>query len=47
MKFPKAEKLMSGDEDTKTYAWEKNCRYKYEIGILLDILTEIKEDDNA
>ena len=35
-----ANKLMSGIEDAETELWEKNCRNKYEIGELLDLLKE-------
>ena len=35
-----ANKLMSGIEDAETELWEKNCRNKYEIGELIDLLKE-------
>lgn len=42
-----ANKLMGGQEDEQTRMWEKNCNYKYEIGALIDLLNELKEEGDG
>lgn len=42
-----ANKLMSGIEDFQTEMWEQNCRYKYQIDELLNLLQEVKKDGDG
>lgn len=39
-----ANKLMSGKEDEQTRMWEKNCKHKYEISTLIDLLDELLKE---
>lgn len=36
-----ANKLMAGQEDWETQTWEKNCKNKYKIDALIDLLDEL------
>lgn len=36
-----ANKLMGGEEDEQTRMWEKNCKNKYKIDALIDLLDEL------
>ena len=38
-----ANKLMGGEEDEQTRLWEKNCKNKYKIDALFDLLNEVKK----
>lgn len=38
-----ANKLMGGQEDEQTRLWEKNCKNKYKIDELYDLLDELKK----
>ena len=40
-----AGKLMGGEEDSQTMQYELDCKYKYEVSILLDLLKESKEEE--
>ena len=42
-----ANKLMGGEEDEQTLRWEKNCRNKYKIDALFDLLDELKEEGDS
>lgn len=42
-----ANKLMAGEEDWQTLRWEKNCRNKYKIDALFDLLNELKEEGDS
>ena len=42
-----ANKLMGGEEDEQTRLWEKNCRNKYKIDALFDLLNELKEEGDS
>ena len=42
-----ANKLMAGEEDWQTLRWEKNCRNKYKIDALFDLLSELKEEGDS
>lgn len=42
-----ANKLMGGEEDEQTLRWEKNCRNKYKIDELFDLLDELKEEGDS
>ncbi len=42
-----ANKLMGGEEDWQTLRWEKNCRNKYKIDALFDLLSELKEEGDS
>lgn len=42
-----ANKLMGGEEDEQTLRWEKNCKNKYKINALFDLLGELKEDGDS
>ena len=42
-----ANKLMGGEEDDQTRLWEKNCRNKYKIDELFDLLDELKEEGDS
>lgn len=42
-----ANKLMGGEEDEQTRLWEKNCKNKYKIDALFDLLNEVKKDGDG
>ena len=42
-----ANKLMCGEEDEQTLHWEKNCKNKYKIDELYDLLGELKEEGDS
>ena len=42
-----ANKLMGGQEDEQTRLWEKNCKNKYKIDALIDLLGELKEEGDS
>ena len=42
-----ANKLMGGQEDEQTRLWEKNCKNKYKIDALFDLLVELKEEGDS
>lgn len=42
-----ANKLMGGEEDEQTRLWEKNCKNKYKIDALFDLLDELKKEGDS
>ena len=42
-----ANKLMAGEEDEQTRLWEKNCKNKYKIDALIDLLGELMEEGDS
>ena len=42
-----ANKLMGGEEDEQTRLWEKNCKNKYKIDALFDLLSELKKEGDS
>ena len=42
-----ANKLMGGQEDEQTRLWEKNCKNKYKIDALIDLLGELTEEGDS
>lgn len=42
-----ANKLMAGQEDWETQKWEKNCKNKYKIDELYDLLDELKKEGGS
>ena len=42
-----ANKLMGGQEDDQTLRWEKNCKNKYKIDALIDLLGELTEEGDS
>ena len=42
-----ANKLMAGQEDEQTRLWEKNCKNKYKIDALYDLLDELKKEGGS
>ena len=42
-----ANKLMAGQEDWETQTWEKNCKNKYKIDALFDLLNEVKKEGDG
>ena len=42
-----ANKLMAGQEDEQTLHWEKNCKNKYKIDELYDLLDELKKEGGS
>ena len=40
-------KLMGGEEDEQTRLWEKNCKNKYKIDALFDLLNEVKKEGDG
>lgn len=42
-----ANKLMGGEEDEQTRLWEKNCKNKYKIDELYDLLDELKKEGDS
>ena len=43
----RANKLMGGEEDEQTRLWEKNCKNKYKIDELYDLLDELKKEGGS
>ena len=35
---------MGGEEDEQTLRWEKNCKNKYKIDALIDLLDELSRE---
>ena len=42
-----ANKLMGGQEDEQTLRWEKNCKNKYKIDELYDLLDELRKEGDS
>ena len=42
-----ANKLMAGQEDWETQMWKKNCKNKYKIDELYDLLDEVKKEGDG
>lgn len=42
-----ANKLMGGEEDEQTLRWQKNCKNKYKIDELYDLLDELKKEGGS
>lgn len=42
-----ANKLMGGQEDEQTLRWEQNCKNKYKIDALIDLLGELTEEGDS
>ena len=42
-----ANKLMGGQEDEQTRLWEKNCKNKYKIDALIDLLGELTDEGDS
>ena len=42
-----ANKLMGGQEDEQTRLWEKNCKNKYKIDALIDLLGGLTEEGDS
>ena len=42
-----ANKLMAGEEDWQTLSWEKNCKNRYKIDALFDLLSELKKESDS
>ena len=42
-----ANKRMGGQEDEQTRLWEKNCKNKYKLDALFDLLGELKEEGDS
>ena len=42
-----ANKLMGGQEDEQTRLWEKNCKNKYKIVALIDLLGELTDEGDS
>ena len=42
-----ANKLMGGQEDEETRLWRKNCKNKYKIDALFDLLSELKKESDS
>ena len=42
-----ANKLMAGEEDWQTLSWKKNCKNRYKIDALFDLLSELKEEGDS
>lgn len=42
-----ANKLMGGQEDEETRLWRKNCKNKYKIDALFDLLDELKKEGDS
>ena len=42
-----ANKLMGGQEDEQTRLWERNCKNKYKIDELYDLLDELKKEGGS
>ena len=38
---------MGGEEDEQTRLWEKNCKNKYKIDALFDLLNEVKKEGDG
>lgn len=39
-----ANRLMGGREDEQTERWERDCKFKWEVETLLNLLTEYKDE---
>lgn len=42
-----ANKLMGDQEDEQTLRWEQNCKHKYKIDALIDLLGELTEEGDS
>lgn len=42
-----ANKLMAGEEDEQTRLWEKNCKNRYKIDALFNLLNEVKKEGDG
>ena len=42
-----ANKLMAGEEDWQTLSWKKNCKNRYKIDALFDLLNEVKKEGDG
>ena len=42
-----ANKLMAGEEDWQTLSWKKNCKNRYKIDALFNLLGELKEEGDS
>ena len=42
-----ANKLMAGEEDWQTLSWQKNCKNRYKIDALFNLLGELKEEGDS
>ena len=42
-----ANKLMAGEEDWQTLRWKKNCKNRYKIDALFNLLGELKEEGDS
>lgn len=42
-----ANKLMAGEEDWQTLSWEKNCKNRYKIDALFNLLNEVKKEGDG
>ena len=42
-----ANKLMAGEEDWQTLSWKKNCKNRYKIDELYDLLDELKKEGDS
>ena len=42
-----ANKLMGGQEDEETRLWSKNCKNRYKIDALFDLLDELKKEGDS
>ena len=42
-----ANKLMAGEEDEQTRLWQKNCKNRYKIDALFDLLGELKKEGDS
>ena len=42
-----ANKLMAGEEDWQTLSWQKNCKNRYKIDALFDLLNEVKKEGDG
>ena len=42
-----ANKLMAGEEDWQTLSWQKNCKNRYKLDALFDLLSELKEEGDS
>ena len=42
-----ANKLMAGEEDWQTLSWEKNCKNRYKIDALFNLLSELKKEGDS
>ena len=42
-----ANKLMAGEEDWQTLSWKKNCKNRYKIDALFNLLGELQEEGDS